>query len=64
MEDILGFTLKEALSVLGAQKRDKRVSVSETSGYRSSQDMTPCTDVRVVGIRETESEIHLITAKF
>ncbi len=64
MTELLGVTVDDALAVLGSYNGVKPVNVIETSGYKASQDMTAYTDVRVVGIRETELEILLIIAKF
>lgn len=64
MTDLLGLTVQEAQAALASLKGDKPSRILETSGYKASEDMAQHTDVRIVGVRETGTEILLITAKF
>lgn len=63
MTDLLGLTVQEAQAVL-ASKGDKSSRIIETSGYKAPEDLAQHTDVRIVGVRETGTEILLITARF
>lgn len=64
MTDILGFTLGDALEVLESHTQALPVKLVETSGYRAQENLDNHTDIRVVGVRENEAEILLITARF
>lgn len=64
MTDVLGLSVKDALIVLESENAEKQVLIQETSGYKASQDMDTHNEIRVVGIRESDSEIVLIIARF
>lgn len=64
MTDVLGLSVKDALAVLESENAEKPVRIHETSGYKASQDMDTHNEIRVVGIRESDSEIILIIARF
>lgn len=64
MTDVLGLSVKDALIVLESENAEKPVRIQETSGYKASQDMDTHNEIRVVGIRESDSEIILIIARF
>lgn len=64
MADVLGLSVKDALIVLESENAEKQVLIQETSGYKASQDMDTHNEIRVVGIRESDSEIVLIIARF
>ncbi len=64
MTDLLGLTVQEAQAVLASARDERTLRITETGGYKASENMDLHTDVRVVGVRDSETEILLITAKF
>lgn len=64
MPDILGYPLEEALQVLKGMQGDLVIRTEETSGYRDTRDSAVHSETRVIGVRQTGSEILLITAIF
>ncbi len=64
MTDVLGLSVEDALIILESENAGKPVRIQETSGYKASQDMDTHNEIRVVGIRESDSEIILIIARF
>lgn len=64
MIDLLGLTVQEAQAAIAALPQPPGVRIAETGGYKASEDMNLHTDVRVVGVRESGTEILLIIARF
>jgi len=64
MPDILGLQLEDGMRILSAISTSPSVQVIETDGYRNPEERERTQETRIVGMKQNDSELVLITARF